>query len=317
MAKDKKGKGKAKNKVTKPKGSASDQVEASGSDPLADKPQELTSDQAEDPDPLFADEPQESTSDQADISDPLLMGEAVDRTQDFSEVANETGEDSPEHYNKPSSSLAVVSLIRRHAVPILVAFLVIYILYSLLIGNSKKPAVKKKGTVVAGKPVEPQLTIEQLAAVDHTLQQQVFELREQNADNQKQLHDLHQESVQLRHAISEFKMNVATLSKQVHSMVAQNKLDLEQAMKKFVTKLAETKKGRSKLSKKIVIPKIRYNVRAIVPGRAWLQSPSGRTITVKVGDRLMGYGLVKRIEPRSGTVLTTSGVVLRYGHHDS
>lgn len=52
-------------------------------------------------------------------------------------------------------------------------------------------------------------------------------------------------------------------------------------------------------------------VYAIIPGRAWLRNPNGKTITVTEGDTLAEFGKVLKIDASNGVVVTTSGVTLR------
>ncbi len=54
-----------------------------------------------------------------------------------------------------------------------------------------------------------------------------------------------------------------------------------------------------------------FTVHAIIPGRAWLKTRDGKTITVTEGDAIDGYGKVMGIDAPSGVVLTSSGVMLR------
>ncbi|OAI48679.1 hypothetical protein AYO45_04545 [Gammaproteobacteria bacterium SCGC AG-212-F23] len=63
-------------------------------------------------------------------------------------------------------------------------------------------------------------------------------------------------------------------------------------------------------------PKIAYTVQAIIPGRAWLRSDNGDTITVAEGDMLKSYGKITKIDPYDGTVEVDTGtrlVSLSYG----
>lgn len=56
-----------------------------------------------------------------------------------------------------------------------------------------------------------------------------------------------------------------------------------------------------------------YYVQAVIPGRAWLKDASGKIVSVGIGDQVQGYGTVTKIEPRSGTVITSSGNKIEYG----
>ncbi len=53
------------------------------------------------------------------------------------------------------------------------------------------------------------------------------------------------------------------------------------------------------------------SVHAIIPGRAWLKSRDGSTLTVTEGDTLDRYGKVLVIDASNGVVITSSGVTLR------
>ena len=55
-----------------------------------------------------------------------------------------------------------------------------------------------------------------------------------------------------------------------------------------------------------------FDLRAIVPGRAWVEDDLGRSRTVKIGDKLPQYGFVKAIDSERGVVLTTSGKVITF-----
>ncbi|EKD73043.1 MAG: hypothetical protein ACD_45C00474G0001, partial [uncultured bacterium] len=67
---------------------------------------------------------------------------------------------------------------------------------------------------------------------------------------------------------------------------------------------------------KSVQPKIGFTVQAIIPGRAWLKSDSGDTVTVAEGDVLKDFGRVTKIDPYDGIVNIDTGnkmVTLSYG----
>ncbi len=63
-------------------------------------------------------------------------------------------------------------------------------------------------------------------------------------------------------------------------------------------------------------PRIAYSVQAIIPGRAWLKSEGGDTVTVAEGDYLKRYGRVTKIDPYDGIVAIDTGnkvITLSYG----
>lgn len=64
-------------------------------------------------------------------------------------------------------------------------------------------------------------------------------------------------------------------------------------------------------------PKVSYNVQAIIPGRAWLRSDGGETLTVAEGDMIKDLGHVTKIDPYDGIVEINTGnrvVSLSYGN---
>ncbi|MDQ8040151.1 MAG: hypothetical protein REH83_07090 [Rickettsiella sp.] len=78
----------------------------------------------------------------------------------------------------------------------------------------------------------------------------------------------------------------------------------------------QTKPVKTITLKKKEVPKPIYFVRAIIPGRVWLTTQDGSTLTLGVGDKLAGYGLVDAINPDQGTVILNSGAVIGYSPND-
>lgn len=60
-----------------------------------------------------------------------------------------------------------------------------------------------------------------------------------------------------------------------------------------------------------------YYVKAMVPGRAWLVTGSGNTMTVSLGSNLPGYGIVQVIDTTQGILMTSSGAIIGYSPGDS
>lgn len=76
-------------------------------------------------------------------------------------------------------------------------------------------------------------------------------------------------------------------------------------------------KQKTLIKKQVVIPKPIYYVRAVVPGRAWLETQHGKTITVSLGDNLPGYGVITAIDTNQGTLTTSLGAIIGYSPDDS
>ncbi len=70
------------------------------------------------------------------------------------------------------------------------------------------------------------------------------------------------------------------------------------------------------MARPMAAPKSLYSVQAIIPGRAWLKSDTGETVTVAEGDILKNYGKIIKIDPYDGVVQIDAGgrtVSLSYG----
>lgn len=62
---------------------------------------------------------------------------------------------------------------------------------------------------------------------------------------------------------------------------------------------------------------VAYNVQAIIPGRAWLRSDNGETLTVAEGDVIRDLGRITKIDPYDGIVEINTGsktISLSYGN---
>lgn len=62
---------------------------------------------------------------------------------------------------------------------------------------------------------------------------------------------------------------------------------------------------------------IKYFVKAVIPGRAWLIAENGSTLTVRKGSVIPGYGVVTIVDVTQGRVLTNSGKIITFGQNDS
>lgn len=94
----------------------------------------------------------------------------------------------------------------------------------------------------------------------------------------------------------------------------------QQAAVRMLTEKTSTESVKPSAEKPMVVPAMRtrvtYSIKAIVPGRVWLDSSKGNSMTVTVGDHLIGYGVVKKVDARLGQVFTSSGKVITYGEND-
>lgn len=136
-----------------------------------------------------------------------------------------------------------------------------------------------------------------------------------------QMSTLEQASSNARSDINSINSNVTDLKENASELVEEMSemtksiSQLTQQIKSQQTELLALKKQltpKKKPKKKVVKPKMKYYVRALIPGRAWLVSERGTTITVSEGINIQGYGQISGIFPMKGIVTTTSGLTIGY-----
>ena len=91
---------------------------------------------------------------------------------------------------------------------------------------------------------------------------------------------------------------------QVESMIEEQK---EKELK--AKRLAEQKR---EMAAKKLAPPTKFYIRALVEGRAWLQTDEGGEATVSVGQPLKDYGTILAIYVNQGLVTTSSGRVISF-----
>lgn len=105
------------------------------------------------------------------------------------------------------------------------------------------------------------------------------------------------------------------------AIIDKNVRQISDVLQQELIQIEQLKQSPNKLIKHRKIKKpnvIKYHIRALVPGRAWIESENGRySKTIKVGDELNGYGTVDYILFKEGMVLMSNGSYIQYGENDS
>ncbi len=109
--------------------------------------------------------------------------------------------------------------------------------------------------------------------------------------------------VALNGKMTSLNANIAILSQEV------------QKQQMMINKMKEKPKKKV-MTKRVMKPKQNYHIQAVIPGRAWLKSTKGNTITVVEGSVIPGWGKVKIIDPHQGHVLLSSGRVIKFNTSD-
>lgn len=196
--------------------------------------------------------------------------------------------------------------VRRIAIPLFI-IIFIFLMYKVLgwYSASKQPAQPKIVKTELVATVKPAV-VESVVPLNNEMTQKITSLMDQVQKNSDEL-------TKIETALSE---NDAKFSELNSSMI-----NLSGAINALVSKIESinTPKPKAKPKKvrkfRKVAPRALYHVKAIVPGRAWLEDSDGMTITVRTGDRLNG-GIIELISPQQGIIATSSGEIIQYGSND-
>ncbi len=136
-----------------------------------------------------------------------------------------------------------------------------------------------------------------------------------------QVNGLKQDSINNTVAIRQLQRQVQQLDSNLNQSRASQQ-QLNQSMLVLVSQVqqltAEVKAAHApKLVKAPVKAKpaetpITFQLRAVVPGRAWVVGSDGQSLSVAIGDQIPQYGAVQTINADEGVVLTTSGKTVRF-----
>jgi intracellular multiplication protein IcmG len=212
----------------------------------------------------------------------------------------EKKEQPPEEQAPPGLSFAkripkVKIPINRRVLIILGIIIVVFIIFQFVKPKTpKEPPVTTTPTTVGALPVT------QVSGNG-----QLFELTQKSNKNSAKIKNIEDELNKTQTALSKLNTDVNNLNSAVQKLSKAT-----QTLARRQAELILYGKGKFK------VPKVVYHVKAIVPGRAWLESSDGTIVTVRPGTRLNHYGTVTKIDDRQGIVKTDLGLVIKYGAGD-
>lgn len=152
------------------------------------------------------------------------------------------------------------------------------------------------------------LVEEKSAALSNASQQVASQVQSQYT---QQFNEFSAQNKSLQNQVQSLSTRVAEMEAQINQMV------------QVLTRRNNTVPAGSSMNNPVSQPprspdvRIAYNVQAIIPGRAWLKSENGETLTVAEGDVIRDVGRVTRIDPYDGIVEINTGtkaVSLSYGN---
>lgn len=163
----------------------------------------------------------------------------------------------------------------------------------------KTPAPQPVVVVQPPAPVVSQPNNNDLDATQNeALQNQNSEMHSQVETMQGQLNKIEDAVAQSTDSTGQLQASVNALTQQVQVLTKQ----LQEMM---------ARQQKAPKQKEAV-----FYLRAVVPDRAWVMTPSGETVSVSVGDSLDSYGRILSIDPVYGVIRTSSGRKITYGAND-
>lgn len=141
--------------------------------------------------------------------------------------------------------------------------------------------------------------------INHHMTANDKNLQKSHSDLKTIISQLMKDMQEMRHQQGQIEKTMDALGKKI--------LDSNEAMKNIEqvmrVQLQEFQVSQQDLAQPMPAPK--YSLHAVIPGRAWLRD-GNNIFSVVDGQELEPYGRIISIDARQGTVLTSSGQILRY-----
>lgn len=244
------------------------------------------------------------------------MVKKTDDLQDEYQYSEEeyTEQVVPEPEAKPAKpGMFALFKTKRILIPIIIVA-AIFIL-AQFIGRSKQQVdaeqPKSASTAFQQQPnnIASQINAAATAATAAQERTEVVGIKEQQDRQGAQLEQLAQELQQIKASVE-----------QIQSVLLNFNTMIDEMNRKLKTAATAPKAEPKRPIMQVPVrhkPRTAYRLTAVMPGRAWLESSRGTTITIKVGDTVPGYGTVVKISAPEGVVVTSDGKVITYGKNDS
>jgi intracellular multiplication protein IcmG len=229
------------------------------------------------------------------------------------EQVTEVAEEEPQGIN----SLIQQPSVRRNAI---IAIIGLFTMLAVIKCTSS-PSLKKKEPEVVAPPKIVAPTVAPIASAPPATMNEVSNsdldaVRENQKNLENNLSSINQQVNQLNNQISSLTANNQVLQQQLAELQNKQMLMINAIDKLIVTQKTKPISKPYHVSQRHIQPPhvhhVHYYIQAIIPGRAWLINTQGNTITVKVGSKVPNYGVVDKIDPLQGRVITSSGKILRF-----
>lgn len=193
------------------------------------------------------------------------------------------------------------------AVGVVVAVFVIYKMLDVLFtpGSHKQSPVVSPAPMVAAPQAMTVAGPQQPPVASAAIENRIAALEQQVTGYQAGIDKINSQITDMQTTLSSLGSRLDEVNSSLQGMATQ----MAQQQAALAAKEAAQRKAKMK---QYTAPKTIYFVRAMVPGRAWLATGDGRTVTIGLGDNLPGYGIVQVIDPNQGTITTNTGAIIGY-----
>ncbi|MBN9287062.1 MAG: hypothetical protein BGO43_11805 [Gammaproteobacteria bacterium 39-13] len=169
-----------------------------------------------------------------------------------------------------------------------------------LMEGATKVALPDEALVKLQKKIDDQEQFykQQISALEKNLATTV----QNSADTSKNIAALQHDVATLTAALQDLSTQIKGIREEQQAAIARQQEELSKR---------RAAKAKPKGPSKEAVASPTMTIHAIIPGRAWLRTADGKTITVTEGDAVGEYGKILKIDAPNGVVITSSGVVLR------
>lgn len=210
--------------------------------------------------------------------------------------------------------------VKKNALIAVAAFILIMIIYGLLRSYFDHKEVATQPMQPPAPKVPTTTTPQPVAVTPAALTTQTPDLKKQMSAIELVQQNMRSEVSDLGNQLSAVSSNLTVLSAElnkIHQVISELNTKIDQQSREINQFMVRAKPAPKKQVVRKMVPTKKYSVQAVIPGRAWLISTDGATLTVSEGTNIPGYGTVKLIDPQQGRVLTSSGKVLKFNQNDS
>ncbi|GEM_PF-2962306 len=143
--------------------------------------------------------------------------------------------------------------------------------------------------------------------MDPQVADQLTDLRQDSINNTVVIRQLQSQIAQLDNSLSQSRNTQQQLTQSLALLVGQ-----VQELTGKVQELSKPKAVKAATPAAKPVPVITYQLRAVVPGRAWIVASDGQSQSISVGDAVPQYGNVQSIDADAGVVITSSGKTIKF-----